>query len=157
MQLLHGRDAFASMKNRLRVNEWECIHLKSQDRLRDAYWINRAWRLDLEWNTHAVFVVTSLISAQPVFTPDGLQIFINLLKSEPWTAPRAVFVCSVVCFCVYCLSVSACMLGMSRRIPMVYILCIFCLQGQHLIGVSGLSVAEFWREVCDVSRSSGTA
>lgn len=120
MQLLHGRDVFGSMKDRLRVNEWECIHVKSQDRLQDAYWIIRAWRLDLEWNTHAVFVVTSLISAQPVFSPDGLQVFIHLLKSQPWTAQRAVLVCSLVRFCVYCLSVSACMPGMTCRIPMAY-------------------------------------
>lgn len=63
------------MKDGLRVNEWECIYLKPQDLLRDAYWINRAWRLDLEWSTQAVFVMTSLIAAQPVCSLDGLRAF----------------------------------------------------------------------------------
>lgn len=91
------------MKDRLRVNEWECIHLKPQDLLRDAYWINRAWMLDLEWGAQAVFVVTSLISAQTVCT-QAAGFFLHVLKSQPWRATRAVgvFVCVFggLCLCV---------------------------------------------------------
>lgn len=84
------------MKDRLRVNEWGCIHLKPQDLLRDAYWINRAWMLDMEWSTQAVLVMTSLISA-PLWM--GCGLFIHVLRSQPWRATRAarVYVCMCMC------------------------------------------------------------
>lgn len=97
------------MKDRPRVNEWECIHLKPQDLLRDAYWINRAWMLDLEWSTQAVLVMTSLISA-PLWMGCGLHI--HILKSQPWRATRAVGVfvrmCSGLCLCVLSLCLGLC-------------------------------------------------
>lgn len=65
---------------------------------------------DLEWSTQAVFVVTSLISAQNVSPLDGLQAFyprpqITTLESNK--SCECVSVCVVVCVCVSCLSVSA--------------------------------------------------
>lgn len=111
------------MKDGLGVNEWECIYLEPQDLLRDAYWINRAWRLDLEWSTQAVFVMTSLIAARPVSTLDGAAGFLSTSSNhnpgeqqELWVCLSVclcVCVCVVVCICVSCLSVSLCVLGMN--------------------------------------------
>lgn len=81
---------------------WECIHLKPQDLLTDAYWNNRAWMLDLEWSAQAVLVVTSLISSA------------LWMESHPQiTALESNKSCVCVCVCVSCLSVSVCVLEMN--------------------------------------------
>lgn len=100
------------MKYRLRVNEWECIHLKPQDLLRDAYWINRAWILDLEWSTQAGVCrdlshlpsnhlhsgwVAAFLSTSSNHNPGEQQ--------ELWVCLR---VCVVVCLCVLCLCLGLC-------------------------------------------------
>ena len=160
------------MKDRLRVNEWGYIHLKPQDLLRDAYWINRAWMLDLEWSTQAVLVMTSLI-----FTPlwRGCRAFYPRPQITTLESNKS---CGCVCVCVrrsvfVCPAplVSVCVLNSlsfkyhfserreSSESEDVYTVCGFCLPGECLIGVSALfhPVAEFWREVCDVSHCSGIA
>lgn len=105
--------------------------------------------LNLEWSARAALVVTSLIFDQ--MWTDGLRAF----YPRPWTAaPESnnAYVCVLGCVCVSCLCVSVCALEMNPLLEQPFtqvslfwvvgflgVRCVFCLRGERLIGVSGLS------------------